>query len=81
MGLIEVKKLMILVLLRPGVKVEIVTVEVLLLIGEVKRVGKIIRPVSEKVINFAVIDALVLRNGQWLRLRILDVHELKRLLG
>ena len=81
MGLIEVKKLMILVLLRPGVKVEIVTVEVLLLIGEVKRVGKIIRPVSEKVINFAVIDELVLRNGQWLRLRILDVHELKRLLG
>ena len=72
---------MVLMLLRAVIKVKILGVGVWFWVREVERVGNIIRPVTEKVADFAVIEEFILGKRDGFRIDVLDIDEIVGLRG
>ncbi len=71
--------LMVLVLLWPRIKVEIIAVGIRFLMREMKRINQIIGPVPKKVADFAVINQFILGQRQRLGLDVFHIDELEGL--
>lgn len=72
---------MVLMLLRAVIKVKILGVGVWFWVGEVEWVGNIIRPVTQKVADFAVIEELILGERDGFGIDVLDIDEIVGLGG